>query len=71
MFVLADVRSRAPEGHVARHHSPQALGAGRAGGAGTHTPLRPLGSQHDGSGHPIVYQKKTPSEIGEEFTEEL
>ena len=70
------MRSWAPEGHTARHLSPQALGAGGASRAGACTPLRPpgcvgisSGSQHDGSGHPIVYKKNTES--GEEFKEEL
>lgn len=69
------LRPWAHEGHTARHHSPQLVAEG-ASGAGVCTPLRPpgcvrisSGSQHDGSGHPIVYKKSTEGE--EEFKEVL
>lgn len=58
------MKSWAPEGYTAHHHSSQALAEGGSIGAGDHTPLRPprcvrvsAGSEHDGSGHPILYKK--------------
>lgn len=64
-FSLCHVKSWAPEGYPAHHHSPQALGERGSSGAGDCTPLRPprcvrvsSGSEHGVSGHAILYKKK-------------